>query len=99
MSSASPTRSTVPGRAIGAREGSLARRWLIRYQLVVPVAFAGLWWGSVALLALSMHAAVRGDAVGVGWLAAGGVGVGVARVSAAARGATKGGAMTDVKLH
>ena len=67
-SSASPRRSTVPGRAIGARGGSLARRRLIRRQLVAPAAFAGVWWGSVALLALSMHAAVVGDGVGVGWL-------------------------------
>ena len=70
-SSGGASRSPVPRRAIGARGGSLARRWLIRRQLVAPAAFAGVWWGSVALLALSMHPAVVGDGVGVGWLAAG----------------------------
>jgi len=28
-----------------------------------------MWWGSLALLALSLHAAVVSDVVGVGWLA------------------------------
>lgn len=62
-------------------------------------AFAGLWWGGVALSVLGVHAAVVG-VVGVCWLAAGGrVGVGIGRVKVAVRGARKGGVMTDVQLH
>ena len=86
-----------PARATGPRQDSRGCRRSPQHQTAGLAIFAGLWWGSVALLALSMHPAVVGDGVGVGgcW----GVGVGVGRVSAAAGGATKGGAMTEVMVH